>query len=213
MKLTKTQLREIIKEEISKLKQPKMSTRLKELINKGWVLNEVDGYVKNPVTGRQIKITTALGYSRSHPAYKAAEKFSKGSKMQRQVTPDTDTTAPERSSDVPKMSPDKAKSFLKDFDSTGLRSFKSNLSSSKSGDLDPLFNDVRYAETPKDKLKAINNLVDSAENWKEDPFERDSPRVLPDEDIETLRKMRDEYTTAVSSLKTESKIKSKNNLK
>jgi hypothetical protein len=75
MKLTKTQLREIIKEEISKLnKQPKMSTRLKELINKGWVLNEVDGYVKNPVTGREIKVTTALSYPEDHPAYKAADK-------------------------------------------------------------------------------------------------------------------------------------------
>ncbi len=73
MRLTKSQLREIIREEISKLKQPKMSTRLKELINKGWKLNEVEGTIENPKTGRKIKITTALSYPKDHPAYKAAK--------------------------------------------------------------------------------------------------------------------------------------------
>jgi hypothetical protein len=73
MKITKSQLREIIREEISKLnKQPKMSTRLRELINKGWVLNEEGDTVVNPKTGRKIKVSSALSYEKDHPAYKAA---------------------------------------------------------------------------------------------------------------------------------------------
>jgi hypothetical protein len=72
MKLTKTQLREIIREEISKLnKQPKMSTRLRELINKGWVLSEEDDSIVNPETGRTIKVKTALSYPPRHPAHRA----------------------------------------------------------------------------------------------------------------------------------------------
>jgi hypothetical protein len=69
-------LKEIIREEIQKIKQPKMSTRLKELINKGWVLTEDeygDQRVKNPETGREIKVKTALSYGPSHPAYKVAQ--------------------------------------------------------------------------------------------------------------------------------------------
>ena len=74
MKLTKIQLREIIREEISKLnKQPKMSTRLRELINKGWVLSEEDETIVNPETGRTIKVKTALSYPWHHPAFKAAK--------------------------------------------------------------------------------------------------------------------------------------------
>jgi hypothetical protein len=78
MKITKSQLREIIREEIQKVKQPKMSTRLKELIESGWVLSEDeygDKRIKNPQTGREIKIKTALSYDRSHPAYQAAERY------------------------------------------------------------------------------------------------------------------------------------------
>jgi hypothetical protein len=71
MKLTKSQLKAIIREEIQKLKQPKMSTRLKELIESGWVLSEDEETVKNPVTGRTIKVKTALSYPTRHPAYKA----------------------------------------------------------------------------------------------------------------------------------------------
>jgi len=95
MKLTKTQLREIIREEISKLnKQPKMSTRLKELINNGWVLSEEDGTVKNPVTGREIKIKSALGYDKTHPAYKAAIK-AKGSNKKYATAEDRGVTVPD----------------------------------------------------------------------------------------------------------------------
>jgi hypothetical protein len=73
MKITKSELREIIREEISKLnKQPKMSTRLRELINKGWVLSEEGDTVVNPETGRKIKVSSALSYKKDHPAYKAA---------------------------------------------------------------------------------------------------------------------------------------------
>jgi len=72
MKITKSELREIIREEISKLnKQPKMSTRLRELINKGWVLNEEDETIVNPKTGRTIKVKTALSYPPRHPAHRA----------------------------------------------------------------------------------------------------------------------------------------------
>jgi hypothetical protein len=69
-------LKEIIREEIQKIKQPKMSTRLKELINKGWVLTEDeygDQRVKNPETGREIKVKTALSYEPSHPAHQKAK--------------------------------------------------------------------------------------------------------------------------------------------
>ena len=76
MKLTKKQLKEMIREEISKLNQPKMSMRLKELISNGWVLSEDesgDKTVKNPITGREIKVKTALSYPHDHPAHKAAK--------------------------------------------------------------------------------------------------------------------------------------------
>ena len=48
--------------------------KLKELINRGWEINEEEGTIKNPKTGRNIKISTALGYDKEHPAYKAALK-------------------------------------------------------------------------------------------------------------------------------------------
>src|SRR6056300_1720335 len=48
--------------------------KLKELINSGWKINEEEGTIKNPKTGRSIKISTALGYDKEHPAYKAALK-------------------------------------------------------------------------------------------------------------------------------------------
>lgn len=54
-----------------------MSTRLKELINKGWVLSEDNETVVNPKTGRKIKVKTALSYPQDHPAYKAAAKLTK----------------------------------------------------------------------------------------------------------------------------------------
>lgn len=66
MKITKSELREIIHEEISKLNRT--STRLTSLVN------EEEGRIKNPKTGRTIKISTALGYDPSHPAYKIAAK-------------------------------------------------------------------------------------------------------------------------------------------
>jgi len=53
--------------------------KLKELINSGWEINEEEGTIKNPKTGRSIKISTALGYDKEHPAYKAALK-AQGSK-------------------------------------------------------------------------------------------------------------------------------------
>jgi hypothetical protein len=48
--------------------------KLKELISRGWEINEEEGTVKNPITGKAIKISTALGYDKNHPAYKAAVK-------------------------------------------------------------------------------------------------------------------------------------------
>jgi hypothetical protein len=74
MKLTKSELREIIREEISKLNRT--STRLTSLVNEGWILSEAEGTIKNPETGRTIKISTALGYDKNHPAYKIAAKQS-----------------------------------------------------------------------------------------------------------------------------------------
>ena len=52
--------------------------KLKELINSGWKINEEDGTIKNPVTGKNIKISTALGYDKNHPAYKLAVKTQGG---------------------------------------------------------------------------------------------------------------------------------------
>jgi predicted DNA binding CopG/RHH family protein len=73
-----------LKEEITKQSRlPKGMKReniikLKELINRGWEINEEEGTIKNPETGRTIKIKTALSYDPSHPAYKLAKKQSGG---------------------------------------------------------------------------------------------------------------------------------------
>lgn len=75
MKLTKTQLKEIIREEIQKLSSNK-SLRLKS-INENWILSEDGETVVNPGTGRKIKVSSALSYAKDHPAYKLAAK-SKG---------------------------------------------------------------------------------------------------------------------------------------
>jgi len=50
---------------------------LRELISRGWKINESDGTVTNPKTGRKIKIKTALGYGPDHPAYAAAARATK----------------------------------------------------------------------------------------------------------------------------------------
>lgn len=50
---------------------------LRELISRGWKINESDGTVTNPKTGRKIKIKTALGYGQDHPAYAAAARVAK----------------------------------------------------------------------------------------------------------------------------------------
>jgi len=68
-----SQLRQIIREEIQKLRQPKMPIRLKELINKGWILSEDNQTITNPKTGREIKVSSALSYPHDHPAYQAAQ--------------------------------------------------------------------------------------------------------------------------------------------
>lgn len=70
MKITESQLREIIREEISKLNRT--STRLTSLVNEGWVLSENEETVINPKTKRKIKVSSALAYPKDHPAYKAA---------------------------------------------------------------------------------------------------------------------------------------------
>ena len=67
MKITKTQLREIIREEISKIKN-------KSYIKERWVLDEDEETVVNPVTDKRILVKTALSYPEDHPAYKAADK-------------------------------------------------------------------------------------------------------------------------------------------
>jgi hypothetical protein len=64
MKLTKSQLKEIIREELSKFNG--ISS-----IFENWILNEDDETVTNPRTGRKIKVSTALSYPRSHPAHRA----------------------------------------------------------------------------------------------------------------------------------------------
>ena len=43
-------------------------------------VNEASGFVKNPKTGKDIKISTALSYGKEHPAYKAAAAASQQAK-------------------------------------------------------------------------------------------------------------------------------------
>jgi hypothetical protein len=72
MKVTKTQLREIIREEISNLN--------KQLsLFENWILSEDGDVVLNPKSGRKIKVSTALSYPKDHPAYKAAVKLNPSS--------------------------------------------------------------------------------------------------------------------------------------
>lgn len=131
MKITKSQLREIIREEISKLnKQPKMSTRLRELINKGWVLNEEGDTVLNPKTGRKIKVSSALSYEKDHPAYKAAVAAS-GKEAGKSRKTISFKTAPSRE-ELGKLSPEQIdKLLIKVEDYTenfiGLKQERSNL--------------------------------------------------------------------------------------
>lgn len=57
-----------------KMKKVKIKEVIKELLKNGWEINEEEGTIKNPETGRTIKIKTALSYDPSHPAYKLAKK-------------------------------------------------------------------------------------------------------------------------------------------
>jgi hypothetical protein len=75
VKLTKTQLREIIREQIHSPKSKSM--RLKSILE-SWVLDEDGDTVKNPETGRNIKVSSALSYPKDHPAHKAALKRKSG---------------------------------------------------------------------------------------------------------------------------------------
>lgn len=73
MKITKSQLKQIIREEIHSIKSKNPSMKLSSIFE-SWVLSEDGETVLNPVTGRQIKVSTALSYPRSHPAHKAVKK-------------------------------------------------------------------------------------------------------------------------------------------
>jgi uncharacterized protein YdcH (DUF465 family) len=73
MKLTKTQLKEIIREEIYSLKSKTPSMRLNSIVE-SWILDEDSDTVLNPETGRTIKVSTALSYPEDHPAHKAVKK-------------------------------------------------------------------------------------------------------------------------------------------
>jgi hypothetical protein len=75
MKITKKQLKEMIREEIQSLKTKSM--RLKPILEL-WTLSEEGDTVTNPKTGRNIKVSTALSYPKDHPAYKAALKSKSG---------------------------------------------------------------------------------------------------------------------------------------
>jgi hypothetical protein len=96
MKLTKSQLKEIIREELSKFNG--ISS-----IFENWILNEDGETITNPKTGRTIKVSTALSYPRSHPAYSAAIKYQDGKEFEK--------TRAEKSA----RSQEKGKQISKDF--------------------------------------------------------------------------------------------------
>jgi uncharacterized protein YdcH (DUF465 family) len=73
MKLTKTQLKQIIREEIYSLKSKTPSMRLNSIVE-SWILDEDGDTIVNPETGRKIKVSTALSYPEDHPAHKAVKK-------------------------------------------------------------------------------------------------------------------------------------------
>ena len=100
MKLS--QLRHIIREEVQKLIQPKMPIRLKELINKGWILSEDNQTITNPKTGRVIKVSSALSYSHDHPAYQAAIK-SKGANTKSSSQPKSQGADTKSSQSLPSV--------------------------------------------------------------------------------------------------------------
>jgi hypothetical protein len=99
MKLTKSQLNEIIREELSKFNG--ISS-----IFENWILNEDGETVTNPKTGRTIKVSTALSYPKSHPAYSAAIKYQDGKEFEKART--------EKSA----RSQEKGKQVSKDFNKT-----------------------------------------------------------------------------------------------
>lgn len=60
MEITKSQLRAIIQEEV------------RYTVNKYGAYSD---YIKNPKTGRKVRVKTALSYSQEHPARQAAQQY------------------------------------------------------------------------------------------------------------------------------------------
>jgi hypothetical protein len=85
-----SELRQIIREEVQKLIQSKIPIRLKELTTKGWILSEDEQTIINPVTGRKVRISSALSYASSHPAHIAAVAAQQKQKGQEQGQQQTD---------------------------------------------------------------------------------------------------------------------------
>jgi hypothetical protein len=54
--------------------------QLKDMGKKNESINEAGGTVRNPKTGKDVKISTALSYGKSHPAYQAAKQASGAAK-------------------------------------------------------------------------------------------------------------------------------------
>jgi hypothetical protein len=133
MKITKSQLREIIREEIQQLKQPKMSTRLKELINKGWVLSEDNQTVTNPKTGRKIKIKTALSYPSDHPAHQAAKK-AKGSTTSSVTSTSSSSVGVDTNAWKMKVKKDRYGDTVREFPQSAADNMESILNSITGGD-------------------------------------------------------------------------------
>jgi len=73
MKLTKTQLKEMIREELQSFKSKKSDMRLNSIVE-SWILDEDGDTILNPETGRKIKVSTALSYPPEHAAHKAVKK-------------------------------------------------------------------------------------------------------------------------------------------
>jgi hypothetical protein len=60
------------------VKKVKADPRFKESVSES--INEAGGTVRNPKTGKDVKISTALSYGKSHPAYQAAKQASGAAK-------------------------------------------------------------------------------------------------------------------------------------
>jgi hypothetical protein len=129
-----------------------------KFINLGKVVieaNAEDQKFKNPETGRQVKVSSALGYDKNSPAYKKAKEII-GDKEPSEKEPTEKT----EDFDISKIDKKKAKNAFNLVEK--IEKIKDPKQRKEAEKVAKALNDYEIAETDADKKKAIENLIKDA---------------------------------------------------